>query len=62
LYRLRSNKQLAAVIDWVDPLAFLISRAKIRRNMVSLHGEEIPLYWRDMLDISWAGRSELMSC
>jgi len=44
------------------PLAFLISRAKIGRNRGPLHGEEITLYWHDIVDIAWAGRSELMRC
>jgi len=57
-----SSKHLAAAIDWADPLAFLISRAKIRRYTGPLHGEEITLYWHDIMDIAWAGRSELMRC
>jgi hypothetical protein len=44
------------------PLAFLTSWAKIMRYKGPLHGEEITLYWHDIVDIAWAGRSELMRC
>ena len=44
------------------PLASLISWAKIRRYTGPLNGEEITLYWHDIMDIAWAGRSELMRC